>query len=86
MKSNRALDVSGDGQITGAEFERLMNAEVIAEAMLKVSLGAKVASLWAAMPKDGTSQVERLACWDILLKDDELAVLIGKNELAQGKK
>jgi hypothetical protein len=90
MKAAKALDVSGDGQIDKSEFERLMHEEVIAAAELQVSLGAKVAALWKAMPLgekcDDPRQVNRLACWAILQKDDELAVLIVKNDLAQGKK
>ena len=85
IKEDKALDVSRDGQITEPEFERLMNDEVIGAAMLMVSLAAKVAALWQTMYKDENSTVERLACWEVLLKDDELAVLVGKNELGKGK-
>jgi len=85
MKKDKALDVSRDGQITEPEFERLMNDDVIGAALLKVSLEAKVAAMWKAMPKGKNLTIERLACWEVLLKDDELAVLVGKNELGKGK-
>jgi hypothetical protein len=37
MKGARALDVSGDGQITADEFKRLMDPEVIATAEAKAA-------------------------------------------------
>ena len=86
MKAVKALDVSGDGIIDESEFFRLLNPGVIKAAEIKVALPKKVASLWAALPKDDKDQIERLTCWGMLLKDDDLASLIGKHDTALGKK
>jgi len=86
MKAVKALDVSGDGVIDEGEFFRLVNPGVVKAAEIKVGLPKKVASLLAAMPLDGKQQIERLQCWAILLKDDELAAFVGKIDKALGKK
>ena len=39
--------------------------------------------MWAQI--GGSGAVERLACWDILLADEELAVSMGKGDAAKGK-
>lgn len=86
MKAAKALNVSGSGIIDKEEFFRLANPWVIKAAETKVGLPKKVAKLWAAMPLNEKQEIERLKCWDILLKDDELATLIGKSDRALGKK
>lgn len=50
------------------------------------ALQAKVNTLWASVPKDSNNEVERLACWDLLLADAELAALVAKGNAEQGKK
>jgi hypothetical protein len=54
-----------------------VEAAVPEEASTK--LRSKVAALWAAVPKNEQGAIERLACWDILLADEELARLVDKN-------
>ena len=39
--------------------------------------------MWAEVGKSG--QVERLACWDFILADAELASIMGKGNEAKGK-
>ena len=84
IKAAKALDISGDNVITKDEFQRLSDPGVLAAAEAQVRLRRKVDALWAE--KGGaTGGIERLACWDILLADDELAMLVGKGELRRGK-
>ena len=54
----------------------------------KSSLGfccsrVKVIKMWKVIGKKG--QVERLACWDFILADDELASIMGKGDKSIGK-
>ena len=86
IKAVKALDVSGDGKINEEKFFRLTNPWVIKAAEARVALAKKVAALWKTMPLNKKQEVERLQCWDIILKDEELATLIGKSEKALGKK
>jgi len=81
MKEARALDVSGDGMIDANEFARLLKPEVVLAAELKV----KVDALWRSMPKNAEGSMERLACWDLIMADDELAALIGGKNFVLGK-
>ena len=39
--------------------------------------------MWAEIGSSG--QVERLACWGLILADAELAELVGKGDKAKGK-
>ena len=48
-----------------------------------MSRPTKVKGMWAEIGKSG--QVERLACWDFILADPELAKLIGKGDAVKGK-
>jgi hypothetical protein len=59
---------------------------VIAAAEAKLLLPGKVDNLWAILPKTPKGEIERTACWDLLDKDDELAILVGKGDLGNGKK
>ena len=38
-----------------------------------------IIAMWAAMEKDEKGEVERLKCWDIILKDKELAALVARD-------
>ena len=87
MKRAKALDISGDGQIEEGEFKRLYNPSVLAAAKAAVHkerLEAKVDQMWTAMPTDASGQIERLACWDLIFADAELAGLIGESDAADG--
>ena len=87
MKRARALDISGDGQITEDEFKRLYDPAVLEAAKAEVErelLRAKVDRMWAATPTDAEGQIERLACWDLILADAELAGLIGESDASRG--
>ena len=44
----------------------------------------KVVSMWAGIIKDDDGQVERIACWDIILADQELASIVGNGDVARG--
>ena len=41
-------------------------------------------TMWDLVPKDHKDEVERIACWDMLLGDTELANLIGNADEARG--
>ena len=84
MQAARALDVSGDGFVSQDEFQRLYKQSVLAAAEADVALRFKIEGLWRALG-GATGGIERLGCWDILLADDELAMLVGKGELRRGK-
>ena len=43
-------------------------------------------SLWNKLADPETGTVERLACWDTLLADGELAELVGESDAARGRK
>ena len=86
MKAVKALDVSGDGKINEEEFFRLTNPWVIKAAEARVALPKKVAALWKAMPLNDKQEIERLQCWENILKDGELATLVGKSDKALGTK
>ena len=87
MKRAKALDISGDGRISEDEFKRLYNPAVLAAAkaaVLREQLVAKVDDMWPSMPTGADGQMERLACWDLILADAELAGLIGESDAARG--
>jgi Ca2+-binding EF-hand superfamily protein len=84
MKDVRALDTSGDGKITKEEFKRLNDPEVLAAAESRVALIVKVERMWDKMRKDKDGKIERLECWNVLLKDSELATLLGESDAAKG--
>ena len=42
-----------------------------------------ICAMWAAMEKDEKGEVERLKCWDIILKDKELAALVARDGNAE---
>ena len=44
---------------------------------------AYVEQLWVDM--GGPEKIERLACWDLLLSDDELACLLCRDDMMKGK-
>ena len=44
----------------------------------------KVVSMWAGIIKDDDGQVERIACWDIILADQELASIVGNGDASRG--
>ena len=44
----------------------------------------KVLGMWEAM--GSKHEIERLACWDFILADNELATLMGNGDTAKGKK
>jgi len=83
MKAERALDVSGDGQISASEFARLFSPLVLVAAELKV----RADTLWAssAMPKDSTGKIDRLKCWNVLMADDELSYIMGRCDVGKGE-
>ena len=39
---------------------------------------------WAQIAKDGDGQVERLACWKVVLADKELASIVGNGSVSRG--
>ena len=42
-------------------------------------LGGKVEALWRAVPKNAKHEVERLACWDFIMADEELPGLLNSD-------
>jgi len=52
------------------------------------TLKEKVDELWAVITKDAETgaKIERLACWTILLADQELAAFMGKGNAQEGKR
>ena len=56
--------------------------------MLEDPLNKKVAAMWESIPlaKDMNDQVDRIECWDFILKDDELASIYGNGNVLTGKK
>ena len=48
-------------------------------------LKAKVNSMWKNAAKDDDEKMERMACWDYILADDELAELIGTSDIEKGR-
>jgi len=94
MKAVRALDASGDGIIYGEEFQRLyMTSKILAaeeavnsslESSYLLAIRTKVIDMWKAIGGPA-GQVERLACWDLILADDELATLMGNGDKGKGK-
>merc|ERR1712159_822563 len=86
MKEVRALDQEcADGRISEGEFKRLYDKDVLDAANTKGKLVIKVHTMWADAKKEEDGQMERLACWDCILADDELAGLVGENDVAKGK-
>ena len=90
MKEVRALDqIEVNGRISEEEFLRLSDLSVLAEAARRVLLKAKVAAMWGEVQGDerfeSDGEIERLAAWEIVLADDELAGLIGSGDAAVGK-
>ena len=84
MKDVRALDTSGDGKITKEEFKRLNDPEVLAAAQTRVALIEKVERMWGSMRKGKDGKIERVECWSVLLKDVELATLLGESHADKG--
>ena len=78
MKEIRALDVDGSGAIDEEEFGRLLWADVLFAAADRAALKVFVDMTWEDMPKGGDGAVDRMACWDMLLADEELAEYLGK--------
>ena len=72
-----AVEDMGAPSAAPAAPTQAVEAAVPEEASTK--LRSKVAALWAAVPKNEQGAIERLACWDILLADEELARLVDKN-------
>ena len=81
MKEVRALDIRGENKLSKSNFSRLYNPAVLLAAGVKVWADAK----WATLKKDKNGRVERLALWDIILADDEVAHLMGSENSANGK-
>jgi hypothetical protein len=81
-----ALDqIKQDGRINQEEFYRLYDPAVLAAASLRSVLKPKVHAMWAAMTKDAADgQIERLACWDQILADKELATIVGTTNAKKG--
>ena len=82
MKAMKALDKDGDGQISEDEFFRLYNKQVIDAAQSKLmeihsGLRCRIVKLWSTIPLNGKKEIERLACWDLILADNELLTLMG---------
>ena len=85
MKEVKALDqIKQDGHISEQEFSRLCDPAVLTAASKRVDLKAKVHAMWAEITKDADGQVERIACWDFILADKELAALVGDGNAAKG--
>jgi hypothetical protein len=86
MKDVKALDqIKQDGRISQEEFYRLYDPDVLAAGLLRSNLKPKVIAMWTAIGKDpADGQVERLACWDIILADKELSMIVGSSDAAKG--
>ena len=81
MKEVKALDVSKNGRIDESEFKRLCDPVVMAAAKLKL----KVDGMWEELFRSGKIEIERIECWDFILRDEELAVLMGDSDGERGK-
>ena len=57
---------------------------MLAAATQRADFKAKVHALWAEISKDADTQVERIACWNIILADKELAEIVGNGDAAKG--
>ena len=51
----------------------------------ELTLDTKVEAMWEAMPQSRNHTVERIACWNIILSDMELANLVGNTDAARGE-
>ena len=82
----RALDqIKQDGRISQEEFYRLYEPSVLAAGLLRATLKPKVHAMWTSIAKDPSDgQVERLACWDIIFADKELAGIVGSSDAEKG--
>ena len=63
MKAAKALDISGDGRISGDELARLSSLFVIVAAEVRL----RVDAVWTAAEKSSEGQIERLKCWDMIM-------------------
>jgi Ca2+-binding EF-hand superfamily protein len=63
MKAAKALDISGDGRISGDELARLSSPLVIVAAEVRL----RVDAMWTAAEKSSEGQIERLKCWDMIM-------------------
>jgi chemotaxis response regulator CheB len=81
MKEEKVIDMSGDGLVDFGEFSRIHNTAVITAAGVKV----KAEALWLKAKIIGSGAVDRLTCWDMIMKDDEMAYIMGKGSTSDGK-
>ena len=49
-----------------------------------MDLKKKVESMWNHITKNPDGQVERLACWKVVLADKELASIVGNGSVSRG--
>ena len=75
--SSSAKSTEPDATQTQLETDATQSAED--------QLKAKVNSMWKNAAKDDDDQIERIACWDYILADDELAGLIGTSDIEKGR-
>jgi hypothetical protein len=89
MKHRNALDLNNDSSISSYEFRRIADPAVMAAAEADVAsssspLALKVAEIWSTVPQNDRGEIEYRACWELILSDSELAVLVGDYDEAKG--
>jgi len=57
-----------------------LSRQVLVAAQVKVRADA----LWPKMKKDKSGHIERLACWAVVMADEELGYILGKGDAFLG--